>query len=94
MKANLTTEGATLVREAGDRRIYKESTVGFYLKKLLNAQGYKFTRMYPCKNGLTSCRLGLRENKQKFCLWHERYAVENAAKEFNLGSVFFRRTDD
>jgi hypothetical protein len=52
---------------------------------------YKFVRMYPFKHGLTSCRLGLIDRKAKIILWHERYAIENAAAAFNQGSVIFQR---
>lgn len=64
------------------------------MKNLLNAQGHKFVRMYPDQHGLTSCRLGLIDHKAKIALWHERYAIEDAAKEFNEGKVFFQRIDN
>jgi len=94
MKATLTENGCTLTRQPGDNRIAHESTVGYHMKKLLNAQGYKFVRMYPDKHGLTGCKLGLIDRKAKIALWHERYAIENAATEFNHGSVFFQRVDN
>lgn len=93
MKAKLTDNGCTLTREAGDKRISHENTVGYKMKQLLNAQGYNFVRMYPEKHGLTSCRLGLVDHKAKIALWHERYAIENAATEFNRGKVFFQRSE-
>ena len=49
-------------------------------------------RFYPDKHGLTACRLGLIDRKANIILWHERYAIENAATEFNRGRVFFMRT--
>jgi hypothetical protein len=61
------------------------------MKRLLNAQGYKFTRMNPSRVGLTSCTVGMQDRKQGVVLWHERYAVENAATEFNRGKVFLMR---
>jgi hypothetical protein len=105
MKAILTKSGCTLVREAGDKRIGKESTVVFHMRNLLNAQGYNYRRIYPDRYGLTSCKLGLAEkgirlsdgktSSYKTILWHERYAIENAAEEFNKsGEVFFQRIDE
>ena len=95
MKIELTQAGCTLIREPGDVRISHESTVGYKMKQLLNEQGHKFVRMSPSKHGLTGCRLGLRDHKAGICLWHERYAIENAASEFNKSKrVFFQRVDD
>jgi hypothetical protein len=67
------------------------------MKKLLNDPhalpiNYKFVRMNPSKHGLTSCKVGLVDHGAGVVLWHERYAVENAATAFNGGSVFFMRT--
>jgi hypothetical protein len=93
MKAKLTKGGCTLVREPDDKRISHESTVGYHMKKLLNSQGHKFVRMYPNKHGLTACRLGLIEHKTGIVLWHERYAIENAATEFNRGEVYLQRVN-
>ena len=93
MQAKLTQAGCTLIREKGDKRISHESTVSYHMKLLLNAQGYKFVRMRPDKHGLTACRLGLIDHKHSIALWHERYAIENAATEFNHGKVWFQRVD-
>lgn len=93
MKAELTSSGCTLIREAGDARISHETTVVYKMKKLLNAQGHRFVRMNPSKHGLTSCTLGLIDHKAGIVLWHERYAIENAATEFNSDRVFFMRVD-
>jgi hypothetical protein len=93
MIATLTQNGCILTREDEDKRIGKESTVVFHMRNLLNAQGYKFVRMYPNKRGLTSCRLGLWDKKAAIILWHERYAIEDAAETFNKsGTVWFMRT--
>lgn len=108
MKVTIGIGGATLHREQGDKRIGKESTVVFHMRNLLNAQGYNFVRIRPENYGLTSCPSGLADHKRGIMLWHERYAIENAAEEFNkhpaslewggitgeLGSVFFQRVDD
>jgi hypothetical protein len=94
MKANLSVKGCTLVRENNDSRVYHESTVVSRMRDALNRQGHNFRRINPSRYGLTSCRLGLWDRKAKVILWHERYAVENAATEFNHGSVFFMRTDE
>ena len=91
MKVELTQAGCTLIREPGDKRISHESTVGYHMKRLLNAQGHRFVRIYPDQHGLTSCRLGLADRKAGLWLWHERYAIENAATEFNRGKVFLMR---
>jgi hypothetical protein len=65
MKAELTNSGCTLTRESRDKRISHESTVGYHMKLLLNAHGHNFVRMYPCKHGLTACRLGLLDRKAR-----------------------------
>lgn len=95
MRVTLGIGGATLHREPGDKRIGKESTVVFHMRNLLNAQAHKFTRYYPYRENMTASRLALRDRKAGVILWHERYAVENAADAFNKnGSVFFQRVDD
>lgn len=91
MRIELANSYCTLYREPSDARISHESTAGYKMKRLLNAQGYHFTRMYPDKHGLTACRVGLWDRKANIILWHERYAIENAATEFNRGSVAFQR---
>ena len=92
MKVELTGFGCTLTREPGDKRISHESTVGYHMKRLLNAAGgHKFVRMDPRKNGLTDCRVGLWDKANGIMLWHERYQIEDAAKAFNAGEVFFQR---
>ena len=92
MKAILTKAGWTLIREPGDKRISHESTVGYHMKKDLNMQGHHFVRLNPSKHGLTSCTVGLIDRKANIILWHERYAIENAATEFNHGEVYLMRT--
>ena len=95
MRVKMTQAGCLLVKELGDPKLHHESTVGYHMKKLLNMLpiGYKFVRMNPSKHGLTSCKLGLIDHEAGIILWHERYAVENAATEFNSGGVFFLRVD-
>jgi len=94
MKATIGIGGATLYREDGDSSISHESTVGYKLKQLLNAQGFNFVRYNPSKENMTSCKLGLIDRKAGIVLWHERYAVEDAAKEFNSAKrVFLQRVD-
>lgn len=92
MKIELTKSYCCLKREKGDKRIAHESTVGYKMKLLLNSQGYHFVRMNPSKHGLTACTLGLIDHKAGIILWHERYAIENAATAFNQGDVCFMRT--
>lgn len=94
MKAELTESGCTLRRESGDARIYHESTVVSRMREALNAQGYRFRRIYPDRCGLTACRLGLRDAQRKIILWHERYAIEDARQEFNHGEVWFQRVNE
>lgn len=94
MRIELTQNYCTLHRESGDKRISHESTVSYYMKRLLNATGHKFVRMNPSRHGLTSCTLGMIDHKQDVAIWHERYAVENAATEFNRGSVTFQRVNN
>jgi len=92
MQAKLTLAGCTLTREPGDKRLSHESTVGYKMKLALNAQGFHFVRLNPSRHGLTSCKVGLIDRKANIILWHERYAIENAATEYNTGCVYFMRT--
>ena len=87
MYYELNSTYCSLHREKNDPRLYHESTVVFHLKRLLNGDGYHFTRMNPSKHGLTSCNVGLWDRKAGIVLWHERYAVENAATEFNSEKI-------
>lgn len=91
MKIELTNSYCSLKREPGDARLYHESAAGFRMKTALNAQGYHFVRLNPSRHGLTGCTLGLIDRKAGIILWHERYAIENAATEFNHGEVTFQR---
>jgi hypothetical protein len=104
MKVTLTLNGCTLTREPGDARIGKDSTVVFHMRNLLNAQANgadtksyntgPWRRIYPDRYGLTACKLGLANKGNKIFLWHERYAIEGAAEEFNkTGYVFFSRLE-
>jgi hypothetical protein len=94
MRIELNKSGCTLFREQGDKRISHESTVGYHMKLLLNAEGHHFVRMNPSRHGLTGCTLGLIDHEQDVALWHERYAIENAAQEFNRSKVTFMRVDN
>jgi len=92
MRIEAGKTGCTLYREPGDKRIAHESTVTHHMRRLLNERdGGGWTRFYPDREGLTSCRQGVRNRKAGIAYWHERYAVEDAAKEFNTaGQVFYR----
>lgn len=93
MKATIGIGGATLHREDEDKRLGKESSVAFELRKLLNSQGWHFVNYRGIRHEMTSCKLGLIDHKAKVILWHERYAVEAAHQAFNQGSVFLQRVD-
>lgn len=92
MKATLTESSCTLTREPGDAALSHESTTAYHIKRLLNAQGYRFTRMNPSRHGLTDCRVGLWDKRRGIILWHERYQIEAAHKAFNAGGVRFMLT--
>lgn len=95
MRIELGKSYCKLIREDGDKAISHESTVGYHMKRLLNAQGHRFVRMNPNKGGLTGCTLGLIEHKTDVGLWHERYAVEAAHVAFNRnGEVTFQRVEN
>ncbi len=94
MQIRLTNNNCTLIREYGDKRISHESTTAYHMKRLLNSEGFHFVRMNPSKHGLTGCTVGLVDRKLDVVLWHEQYAIENAATAFNQGSVSFMRTND
>lgn len=117
MRIETDSNGVTLIREPGDKRLGKESTVTFWIRNLLNArdgrtakerkrarQGYgaqgragEWRRFYPDRVGLTGCRQGVWNGRQgagAVAYWHERYAVEDAAEEFNRrGRVWFQRVE-
>ena len=93
MKIIESANGIELVREPGDKRIAKESTVVFHLRRILMQRDRKaWRRINPSRIGLTGCRLGVAEgarwNGRLF--WHERYQIEDAARAFNAGSVYFQ----
>lgn len=94
MKVELNKSGCTLYREPGDKALSHDSTAGLHMRRLLNAQGHKFTRMNPSKYGLTGCTLGLWDRKAGIILWHERYTVEAARQAFNAGQVWFMRVTE
>ena len=91
MKIEAGKTRLTLTREPGDKRIAHESTVTHHMRRLLNERdGGGWTRFYPNRVGLTSCRQGLQNRKLGLAYWHERYAIEDAAQEFNKqGRVWF-----
>ena len=90
MRIEQTTNGIKLYLEDNDARIYKESTVTHHIRRLLNERdGGGWTRFYPNRVGLTDCRQGVQNKKQNLLYWHERYQIEDAAKEFNSGVVFY-----
>ena len=101
MKIETSGNGITLIREPGDKRIAHESTVTHHMRRLLNerdgttnysSDGWR--RFYPDKYGLTSCKQGVHNAKTHEAYWHERYAIENAAQEFNkTGKVWYMKVD-
>ena len=92
MRIEVTNLGCTLYREQGDKAISHASTVTHHMRRLLRAQGYPVVRFYPDTEGLTGCRQGVINRRAGVCFWHERYAIENAAHEFNCeGKVFYQR---
>jgi hypothetical protein len=93
MTVLLSASGCQISRETGDKLASKESNVAYWMKLCLNREGYNFVRINPSRYGLTSCKLGIADWKRGIVLWHERYAVENAATEFNKNHVWFTRTN-
>jgi hypothetical protein len=107
MKIEANKAGCTLIREPGDKRISHESTVTHHIRRLLNERDGRqvddhkagtWRRFYPNKVGLTACRQGVwngRKGASQVAYWHERYAIENAAEEFNKsGKVWYMRAAD
>lgn len=94
MQLTLTPTNCTLIRDKHDKRISHESTTAYHIKEILNSQGYHLVRFNPSKHGLTACTVGLIDRKAHFILWHERYAIEDAAKAFNAGKVTFERAEE
>ncbi len=106
MRIETNLSGILLIREPGDARISHESTVTHHIRRLLNERDGRRTddrkrgtwrRFYPDRVGLTGCRQGVwngidDEDRGGVAYWHERYAIENAAEEFNkAGRVFYQR---
>ena len=88
MRIEKSNNGVTLIREPGDKAISKESTVTHHLRRLLGRPEWK--RCYPNKIGLTGCEQGVQSKTAIY--WHERYAIEQAHKAFNAGSVFYLKS--
>lgn len=85
--------GIVLVREDGDKALSKESNVTGNILRLLNIRdngGWK--RCDPSTIGLTACKQGVINVKDNHVYWHDRYALEDAHKAFNQGSVFYAET--
>lgn len=93
MKATIGPGGATLHRQEGDPRLYKESTCAFHLRNLLNSQGYHFKRYNPSRENMTDCKIGLIDRKARIILWHEAYQVELAHEAFNNGALTLLRVN-
>jgi hypothetical protein len=89
MKIEQGKGGIELIREPGDKALSHESAVVHHLRRLLNQEGKGWTRCWPDRMGLTSCRQGLQNRKLGIVYWHDRYAIEAAHKAFNSGRVFF-----
>jgi hypothetical protein len=102
VKITTDSNGVTLHREPGDKRISHESTVTHHIRRLLNERDGRQTddrkagtwrRFYPDKVGLTSCRQGVwngRRGAGTIVYWHERHQIEDAAEQFNkTGKVFY-----
>lgn len=61
-------------------------------KPVYQSVPYHFVRFRPSRGGLTGCDIGLIDRKANIILWHDNYAVRNAAFEFNnCGGVSFAR---
>jgi len=88
-----TNDGVRVGRDRDDAPIRKESTLVYYILKAFNeTDGYhRWARFYPDRHGLTSSRLGVRDTRKGTIYWHANYEVEDAAKAFNKGSVFFHK---
>ena len=86
--------GIRIGRDRDDPRIRKESTIVYYILKMLNSdtgQG-RWVRFYPYRHGLTDSRLGVRNIRTGEIYWHANYQVEDAAEAFNEdGQVFFHK---
>jgi hypothetical protein len=98
MRVELNECTCTLTREPDDKLLARESQVIGIMRRLLNAQGFHFVRYDPTRESLTGCELGLKlgliDRKLGVTLWHERYMIEKAEKEYNRsGSVTFSRVN-
>jgi hypothetical protein len=81
-----------LIREHGDKAMSHEGEPVHCMRKILNDRdGGGWTRCWPDRMGLTSCRQGLQNKKKGIVYWHDRYAIEATHKAFNQGRVFFSK---
>lgn len=90
MKIETTGTGIRLIRDPGDKALSHESTVTHHIRRLLNERdGGGWTRFYPDRHGLTSCKQGVRRRGDAY--WHSAYQIESAHKAFNAGVVVYRK---
>jgi len=90
MKIQITSSGIFLIREDGDKKLYKETSVTFHMRRLLNERdGGGWRRFNPSRYGLTSCTSGVRNITRDTWYWHGSYAIEAAHETYNDGTVFF-----
>lgn len=91
-KLKLMNHGLELVREPGDPALSHESVVTHHIRRLLRLHDSgPWVRMYPDREGLTSCRQGVTRRDTGVCYWHERYQIEAAHRAFNAGCVYYSR---
>lgn len=86
--------GVSIGRDQGDAPIRKESTLVYYILKAFNAEApslRRWVRFYPNRHGLTDSRLGVRDRLRGTIYWHANYQVEDAARKWNAGSVYFHK---
>jgi len=88
-----TDSGLRVGRDSDDKPARKESTVIFRALKALNAgetRGH-WSRFYPDRHGLTSCRIGVRNRTRGLVYWHGNYQIEAAHEAFNAGGLFLNK---
>ncbi len=88
-----TNNGLRIGRDKDDKPVRKESTVVFRVLQALNAGETKgrWSRFYPYRHGLTSCKIGVRNKTRGIIYWHGNYAVEDAAEALNGGQLFLNK---
>ena len=86
-------DGVRIGRDISDRKAKTEAEIIGKAVGILNGSG-SWSRLFhpvPCRQGLPSCAIGLKNNITKEVYWHGNYQIEDARTEWNKGSLFLNK---